>query len=492
MSYNSNQSKIREIVRTLYKNDMGEPMYLSPTQCDIFSCIYKLTSPDGKRNIHVTTFTQYGKSETVAMAILTRISTFSGRVALVAPSDKKAKVIMGYIIKHIFDNPYTKSRFVIAPGESEDRIRRERSKNRLTFKTVGGEFGEVFIVSAQSHRNKNPLDALMGFGAPTVIIDESSLIEDVKYAGILRMLGAVCGSKHLPFLLEIGNPFRRNHFFNSSIDKKYYHIVVDYKKGLAEGRITEEQVERMRVQAFFDIMYECKFPEPGEIDERGWIPLLTEDNLKEAMNRKVQQRGIFRGGQDVGDGRAFNAYVYRCENYAYIKHGDKQPDPMVSAGYAKIFMDEDAVDPANWFVDSTGGDGKAIVNRLRELKKIVNSVNFATTENVDTAAYLNNRAEMYMKARKWILQGGALENNHSFKQLLNMKYRVMSSNGKTQMIPKILLLQTYGVIDLDFADAFITTFYKDYQHDLSKQVSGAYHHEYENPADFDPITGDPL
>jgi len=68
----------------------------------------------------------------------------------------------------------------------------------------------------------------------------------------------------------------------------------------------------------------------------------------------------------------------------------------------------------------------------------------------------------------------------------------MSSNGKTQMIPKILLLQTYGVIDLDFADAFITTFYKDYQHDLSKQVSGAYHQEYDNPADFDPITGDPL
>ena len=485
--------KLHAMVMGMFKNDEGDPFNMSSSQCDIFECIYKLQAPDGKRNIHCITHTQFGKSETVALAVLSRAATFGGRIALVAPSDKKAKIIMGFVIKHIFDNPYIKSRFVIGPGESDERIRRERSKNRLTFKTVNHGYGEIFIVSAQEKFGRNPLDALMGFGAPVVVIDESSLLGDVKYAGILRMLGAICGTKHLPFLFEIGNPFRRNHFFAASLDKSYYHIFVDYKKGLKEGRITQEQVSRMKPQAFFDILYECLFPLSGAIDMQGWMPLLTDDQLKEAMHRKVEPKGVFRGGQDVGDGRAMNAYVYRCENYAYIKHGDKDPSAMSSAGKAKTFMNEDVINPANWFVDATGGDGKAIVNRLRELKKIVNAVNFSTTEGVNTGEFLNKRAEMYMKSRKWVLQGGALENHPRFKQLLTMRYQIIDSNGKTQMIPKLTILKNYGVVDLDFADGFAQTFDKDYKHDLSPYASetenvGA--QQYDDPADFDPITGD--
>ncbi len=485
--------KLHAMVKGMYKNDQGDPFDMSPSQTDIFECIYKLQAPDGKRNIHCVTFTQFGKSEIVALGILSRVATFGGRIALVAPSDRKTKIIMGFVIKHIFDNPYIKSRFVVGPGESDERIRRERSKNRLTFKTVNHGYGEVFIVSAQEKFGRNPLDALMGFGAAIVIIDESSLISDVKYAGILRMLGAICGTKHHPFLFEIGNPFRRNHFFLASLDKNYHHIFVDYKKGLKEGRISQEQVNRMLPQAFFDIMYECLFPLSGAIDMQGWMPLLTDEQLKEAMHRKVEPKGVYRGGQDVGDGRAMNAYVYRCENYAYIKHGDQDPSPMSSAGKAKTFMNEDGINPANWFVDATGGDGKAIVNRLREISKVVNPVNFATTEGVNTGEFLNKRAEMYMKARKWVLHGGALENHPRFKQLLTMRYRIIDSNGKTQMIPKLTILKNYGVVDLDFADAFAETFDKDYKHDLSAHaadevLAGLPYHD--NPEDFDPITGD--
>ena len=76
------------------------------------------------------THTRYGKSLVVALAVLTRVATFPEKWAIVAPSEKKAKIIMGYIIDHIFDNEYTRRQFLIGENESEERIRRERQKHR--------------------------------------------------------------------------------------------------------------------------------------------------------------------------------------------------------------------------------------------------------------------------------------------------------------------------------------------------------------------------
>jgi predicted phage terminase large subunit-like protein len=54
---------------------------------------------------------------------------------------------------------------------------------------------------------------------------------------------------------------KRNHFYESFQSSKYNKIIVDYKKGLAEGRITQKQVDLMKNKPFFDVLYECKFPE---------------------------------------------------------------------------------------------------------------------------------------------------------------------------------------------------------------------------------------
>ena len=70
---------------------------------------------------------------------------------------------MSYMIDHIFDNDYMKGKFDIS-GESEDRIRRERSKQRLTFKHPDGTYGEVFVLSADSRNKQTAGDSVMGFG----------------------------------------------------------------------------------------------------------------------------------------------------------------------------------------------------------------------------------------------------------------------------------------------------------------------------------------
>src|SRR3989338_1479476 len=103
-----------ELVKNLYRNDYGKPFEMTAGQNEIFDAIFKKQH----RRLHVMTFTQYGKSDVVSMAVLTRVATMGERFAIIAPSQPKARIITGYLIKHIFDNEFTTSRFKIKEGES--------------------------------------------------------------------------------------------------------------------------------------------------------------------------------------------------------------------------------------------------------------------------------------------------------------------------------------------------------------------------------------
>ena len=123
-------------------------------------------------------------SHTVAMAVLLRAITHPEKWAVVAPSHPKAMIIMRYIIDHCYDNEIFRSQLDM-DETAKDRLKREVSKTRLTFK--GG--GEIFVLSADSRNKAQAGETLMGFGAANIILDESSLIDDDIYAKIKRMLG---------------------------------------------------------------------------------------------------------------------------------------------------------------------------------------------------------------------------------------------------------------------------------------------------------------
>jgi hypothetical protein len=137
-----------------------------------------------------------------------------------------------------------------------DFIRRHRNKHHLSFDVGDGKLGELFIGSAK--------DAL-GFGAPNVIVDESAFIEDTEWALVLRMLA---GQKKI-FLMKIGNPYFRNHFYRSYRDPDYKKISIDYHQGLREGRLNAEIVRKAQEEADFSILYENKFPGEDAVDSKG-------------------------------------------------------------------------------------------------------------------------------------------------------------------------------------------------------------------------------
>lgn len=443
----------RELVKQLYKDEKGDPIILTDGQCDIFNLIFKRITP----RVHLESFTRYGKSQTVALALLTRICTFPERWCVAAGNEDQAHIITSHLISHIFDNEYTRRRFIIGKQESEEEIRRYRNKSRLNFKLENGLLGEVFVTNAKG---------AMGFGAPNVISDESALIPDDEEALIFRMLGDQTDN----YYLKIGNPWESGHFRRSSNDPNFFRLRIDYWQGFKEGRITPEMVEEARQRPFFDILYECKFPQ-GAADDAGWVPLLTREEIDRAIVDQWVPFGEPRLGGDVaGGGKNFSVLVHRAHNMARILVESKSPDTMDFAEKIITQAGVQGVRLENVFVDKVG-IGKGVVDVLARQKLSTNFQGVNAGDKLDEGSrdaelFFNLRAKMFWKLREWVLNGGKLlrqgspENN--WYQLSQIKYRhkLEGMKGKLQIMPKEQMLKD-GIPSPDHADALALTFARD-------------------------------
>lgn len=353
---------------------------------------------------------------------------------------------MNYVIEHLFDNPVFLAQLLVdIPLE---KLKREKSKTRITFR--GG--GEIFTQTADTHNRKRLLGALMGFGAPNIIIDESALIDDDIYAGIKRMLGDNPDN----FLLEISNPFysqERRHFKRNWQSNDHERIFIDYHQAVNEGRFKQEFIEEMRREAFFEILYECRFPDEDTIDERGYYTLLNEKQIETAIGRIVEPRGVKRLGVDIGRGGDESVFVLRYDNYAKVLNKNRSADLMTQVNLVKQYCREEGIDPKNVFIDDTGVGG-GVSDRLKELGLSIMAVKVGEKAE-DDEKYANQKAEMSWEARNWILTN-ALENNRDFYQLSWIKYKEDTSS-RLKIEPKEDLLKR-GTHSPDVADALILTF----------------------------------
>jgi hypothetical protein len=440
------QSQTFQLVKSLYRDDYNNPLELTENELELFEAIAMKQHP----RLHIMAFTRWGKSMTAGIAVLTRITTFPEKWAVVAGTKDKAGVIMGHIVQHIFDNEYTLSKFMPDKGESLEEIRRYRNKAHLTFK-VGKDkegrtlLGEVFIGSAK--------DAL-GKGAQNVIEDESALIDDNDHSFVVRMLG---DDPNKNFLAKIGNPFQRNHFLKSFQDPAFKKITVDCYQGLKEGRISQAVIDENKPYSFFKILYECQFPSASEVDESGWMYLLTDEDIKTAIDRSLEIGGYWRLGLDVArGGRNYNAWVLRSDNFAKVLQKNQDND-LISVGDATInFMRDEGVDDTEVYIDDSGVGG-GVSDYLKNRRAKVNPVNFG--ERASSTEYLNMRAESYAGkdgVSSWIKQYAKLQDHKDWYELAQIRYK-KDAGGKIKIEPKEDMRKR-GIESPDVADALALTF----------------------------------
>ena len=110
------------------------------------------------------------------------------------------------------------------------------------------------------------------------------------------MIAGFSTTKHL--LVKIGNPFFRNHFWDSHNDPDFHVIKIDFEQGLREGRYSSQFIEKARRLPNFDVLFKCEFPPEDAIDSKGWRPLLTDDDIERIQIKKGVGFGWLKLGID--------------------------------------------------------------------------------------------------------------------------------------------------------------------------------------------------
>lgn len=358
---------------------------------------------------------------------------------------------MGYIIEHIFDQDEFVAMLQLDPSEKLDRLRRDRSKNNITLTNGGG----VMTLSLDAKNSKKNIESVMGFGGNRIILDESSLVPDNLYSTVKRMVGGY--EYNDTFILEIGNPFYRNHFLRTWEGSRYHKVFIDYLDGLKEGRYSPEFIDEMRDEAFFSVFYECKFPEEDEIDSDGFRVLLPMSFIQTVSRGITELSQVSRNatlGIDVGGGGDLSVFVIRDSNYAWIESANRSADTMSNVTEAMRIIEKYNLQPENCFVDDIG-IGRGVSDRLKEKGLRVTAVSVGLPA-MNNKMYGNIKAENYWGIKQWLDAGGKLSDSDNWKQLSWIKYKV--NTDKVIMIqPKEDLKKITGKSP-DYAEALMLTF----------------------------------
>ena len=376
----------QDIVLTHFKNRNNEDYQLTKGQSDIFRVVYE---PDISRAA-IKAVTQYGKSEVTALALIYVALQRREKILIVAPSEKQSSIIMGYVIEHLFDSPYITQ--MIDFGGSLERLRQERSKKRITFRTGS----EIFILTAIAKEVKKEATNLMGFGATTVIVDERGLLPQKMYNKILRMVGGTKGK-----IVQLGNPFPGNGFENVFKNPRYESMTIDDQQALAEGRITQEfldeVVEEYGGKDSFDyiVFYKCEFPEQGAEDA-----LIPEEWIENAVNQIGCEGEHKQAGLDVARfGRDKTVYVLREGGIVKRIETTEKMDTMEVVGWTGGFLEED--EPDVTAIDVIG-IGAGVYDRLDEMEEYeVEEINvgMGPTSDEEKERFYNLRAEVFWNLR---------------------------------------------------------------------------------------------
>lgn len=412
-------------MRGFYNDRLGKPYQLTKGQSEIFGAVY---DPNITRAVIKAT-TRYGKSDVTALAILHIAITSSEKILIVAPSEKQARIIMGYVIQHIFDNPLIKAKLDYV-GDKE-KLRKEQSKTRITFNTGA----EIFLLTAETKTVSREAKNLMGFGATIVVIDESSLIPDPMYSKIFRMVGEVKDGK----LVQLGNPFERNHFKRAFDSHRYKKISIDWHQSVAEGRLTKEFVEEAKEESTpmdFQIFYDCEFPTGGAEDS-----LIPYDWIKKAVGRNIKGDEVQVGIDIARFGRDKSIYLLR-KGYTVSRIDENSKiDTMSLVGWIRNLLDND--DPDVIAIDVIG-IGAGVCDRLDELGYEVSEVNVGSSAD-DKDKFYNLRTEVFWHLRDLFKKDkiGIPNDAGLIQELTDLRYKY-SSEKKLRLEAKADMKKRIG------------------------------------------------
>lgn len=344
------------------------------------------------------------------------------------------------------------------------------------------ESPETWFARARTASVDQP-EALAGVHGEFIllVVDEASGVHDLVFK---TSEGALTNPNVL--VIMVSNPTRSAGYFYDShhsdspnwqclvFDSRESPIVdITYVRRIAD-KYGEESDE-------FGFRVAGRFPRVDAVDDKGYVPLLAERDLRATNNGEMTGR-IRLGIDPAGEGDNKTVWVVRDRFKAKVVLKETISNPMTIAQKTLMLMEKFELDPEDVYVDAFGVGGKVI----RELDyatyrgKVgvqVNAVMLGDPPK-DRKSYLNIRAEAYWRLRNWAIGGGELVSSEDWDELLTLKYR-RELSSKLRIMSK-QEMRKEGLKSPDIADALMLTFIFDDDWEAEyNDVSDDYHPLYD-------------
>lgn len=436
---------VKGIVRYFFDED------LLPSQEKIVRAIAFKES----RRIVISAYTRYGKSWSVSFGVLLYILfNKNKRIVLIAPRQDQTSILRNYIAEFMLrSEKFVDLLDIEATGA--DRIKREVSKRRITFKNGC----DLKVLSAEGSA-----DRLMGWGGDLIIIDESCLIDyEIYRQKIHRMLGDSPDSA----LVEIGNPWHRNgQMYKHWCDPNFMKLHIGWEVGVSEGRTSREFIREQEPPELtdyeFTVLYEAHFPEEAEdqLIRLKWIEAAEKREFELKDPNKVNGIDVAEMGRDL---TVITKGLTKSGNWILNKiHSWGKKDTMQTVGLIIQRVTKDEKEQ----IDAIG-TGKGVYDRLKEIG--YDAVDIKVSRSVEgeenKTRFLNQKSEFYWRMRE-IFQNGDISivkeliKTRDYKilkdQLLAMRYE-FTSGSKIKIIDPLTKKGTGTVKGKspDFADSLM-------------------------------------
>ncbi len=247
---------IREIVETYFKDKKGNPFHLTDGECDIFGAVVK----EDLKWVWLSAPTRYGKTETLAIALIYLAVFKNLKIPIVAGSEDKAKKIMEYIHQHLPDHPELYSGLLNIKG-LKDVEKLKISISKETLRWANG--GWIYVSSVDSRSITKEGEGVVGEGGDVVILEEAGLIKQKEqFSKIVRMVEGEKGK-----LVMAGNCIENSVFETAYNSELYTKVRIGLDQAIKEGRYTQKELDEKKTQTTtkdWKRYYLVEFPKRNE------------------------------------------------------------------------------------------------------------------------------------------------------------------------------------------------------------------------------------
>ena len=478
-----------KIIPIMFKTKKGEPFVPTPPQIYIMWSCFK--EPEKGKRLLIVSCTRLGKTEGVCIATLFAAIATQLDIWYISATKEAGVTPFTYFLKHIKDNKNTLSSFKLPRDVETGKIMsaKDAIAQLLDKKTKGSITLNVQAKKdLQSSIILKPAGDTTGMGGDIIIIDETQRISNMKYNQVTRM---ALDAPEKYRIIELGNLFYypgNDHFKKEIEDGNSEKIYIDYKEMAAsvrylKGRNMDEFIEREKItNDQFDQLYGLIPPEEFTEDEDGYMSILNDMEVEQAMNRskdlsfmnvkgtkeKVVGIDLAFGGNDFNTATCWDG-VKICWERKW-KCNSENPNLENVQKIGSLIKEHPQIPHSHFVLDATGNpiiiellkkDGFDVVGVTLQSKVFEKWLKRSELKDKHRMKYNNLRSWLFLNpngVQKAIQSGGILTMSDAWKEFPKLKYRVKDGNTY-EMQPKAKFRHKSKGKSPDEIDSFSLCFY---------------------------------